>query len=207
MQTPVLYKQRCRHSCTVADIFAPVPNFPHRCKNVCTSVTFLHRCQTFRTSAKKRPHRCNIFCTGAKLSSPEKTSAPEEKMVGFYWCCIYGTSSGAYAPLPVSIGAPLPVPELSYKPVLKSFPRELPLHQFHQCIYKAPVKSDHFFLQCRFFTGGESLAPVQKCNTGADNFFSTGAESLAPVQKCNTGADVFALVGKVWHRYKNVCTV
>ena len=27
------------------------------------------------------------------------------------------------------------VPELCYKPVIKSFPREVPLHQFHRCIY------------------------------------------------------------------------
>ena len=123
---PTAPAQKRLHRCY---IFAPVPNFPHRCK-------------------KDRLHRCYIFAllpnyrTGAKkpsalvlLSPPVEASAPEEKMVGFYWCFIYGASFGEYAPVPVSIGAPLPVLELSYKPVLKSFPRELPLHQFHQCIY------------------------------------------------------------------------
>ena len=52
--------------CTGAEIFAQVQKFFHGCrnfcKNVCTGVTFLHRCQTFPTGEN--------VCTGGKNGLP-----------------------------------------------------------------------------------------------------------------------------------------
>ena len=88
-------------------------------------------------------------------------------------CFIYGTSIVAYTPVPVSIGAPLPVPELSYKPAFKHFHESFHYINFTGTL-GAPMDTDVFALV------GKSLAPVQKCLHLCGKF-GNGAKMSAPV--------------------------